>query len=133
MSDAMVAAEPRTNSLTFLSTGHGDLTIEWDEGNNEAMTAQIQALMDKGVSFFKVEDQGKIRKKLVAVPVTSAAEAPDRKLLIKDADIAKIVESGLADISRFSGVAEIKTTGKAATAAEAAATDTVAVKPAKGG
>jgi hypothetical protein len=134
MSDAAaVAVHPRTNSMTFLSVDHGDLTIEWDEGNNDAMTSQIQYLMDKGVTFFKIEDQGKVRKKLVGIPIGSAAEATDRKVLIKDADIAKIVDSGLADISRIAGVTEIKTTGRAATAAEAAGTDTVAVKPAKGG
>jgi len=133
MSDAMAAGEPRTNSMTILSLGHGDLTIEWDEGNNEAMTAQIQVLMDKGVTFFKVEDQGKIRKKLVGTPIASATEATDRKLMIKDADIQKIVDSGLADVARFQGCGEIKTVGRATTAAEAAATDTVAVQPAKGG
>lgn len=131
MSD--VAVQSRTNSIKFLCLGHGDLTLEWDEGNNEAMTAQIQALMDKGVTFFKIEDRGALRKKLVGVPLDTPADATDRKLLIKDPDIGKIVDAGLASIAQFATVGTIKTTGQAKTAAEAAATDTVAVKPAKGG
>lgn len=126
-------AEPTTHICIFPSNAHGDLTIEWDEASQDAITPQIQALMDKGVTFFRLEENGKNRKSTVAVPVNGTDEIKERKLLIKDPDIAKIVEGGLATIARFQGVGEIKTSGKVKTAAEAASTDTVAVQPAKGG
>jgi len=120
-------------SSTFLSTAHGDLTIEWDDANTAAMIEHIQAMMDRGITFFKLEEQGKTRKKTVAVPLGTTAEVSGNKVLIKDADIAQIVDAGLATIARYAGVGDIKTVGTAKTAAEAAATDTIARQPAKGG
>jgi hypothetical protein len=120
-------------SIAFPTAGHGDLTIAWDESKHDAMVAQIQILMDKGVTFHKLEEQGKIRRKTVAVPISNPAEATGRKLLIKDPDIAKIVDAGLATIASFESCGDIKTVGSAKTAVEAASTDTVAVQPARGG
>lgn len=120
-----------TRTTTFFNTGHGDLTMEWDLASHDQMVVEFQLLMDKGVTFFKLEDQGKVRKKLVAVPTT---ELPDnRKLLIKDPDLAKLFESGLGRIARFETCMNLKTVGAARTAEEAASADTVAANAKVGG
>lgn len=130
-------AEPVLHSITFMGTGHGDLTITWDETNQAAMIDHIQGFMDKGIVFYKIEEvaTGKIRKKTTtqAAPISGTGEITDRKLLVKDAQIATLMSAGIADIARFEGVAEIKTVGRATTAAEVAASDTIATKPKTGG
>lgn len=129
MSD--VASGLQTRTTTFLNTGHGDLTMEWSEDKHDQMVAEFQRLMDKGVTFHKLEEQGTLRKKLVAVPTTKLPA--NRKLLIKDPDLAKLFESGLGSIAQFETCMNLKTVGAAKTAKEAASTDTVAVNPKKGG
>jgi hypothetical protein len=51
----------------------GDLTITWDEAHHDAMIAQIQALMDRGVAFYNLSEAGNIRKKPVASPIDGTA------------------------------------------------------------
>jgi hypothetical protein len=43
-----------------------DLTIAWDKDKDPEMVEHIQALMDKGVTFHRLDtvEKGKIRKKL---------------------------------------------------------------------
>jgi hypothetical protein len=60
-----------------------DLTITWDEGNHDAMIAQIQALMDRGVAFYKLSESGNMRKKTVARPISGTGDITERKLLSK--------------------------------------------------
>lgn len=122
-----------TPTTTFLNTGHGDLTIEWNEGTEAQRVEEIQRFMDQGVTFHKLEEQGKLRKKVVAVPITSASEGVSQKLLIKDPDIAKLVASNLGTIARFAGCENIKTVGAARTAEEAAQNDTIATNAKVGG
>ncbi len=122
----------------FMTKAHGDLTIEWDEANHAAVIEEITALQTKGITFHKIDTEttGKLRKKTetIAVPLAMGnLPSAKGKLLIKDPDIAKIIESGLARLgTRFEGVGEIRTVG-IATATEAATQDTVAIQPAKGG
>jgi len=120
----------------FMSTGHGDLTIEWNEAEHDKVIAGIQTLMEKGVSFHRLEEQGKLRKKTVAIPIAGVAEIGDnKKLLIKDEHIRHFIDGGLATIVTWNGVTDgdIKTVGRVDTAEEAAKTDTVAARPARGG
>lgn len=50
--------------------GKGDLTIAWDDPHDTEMIEHIQALMDKGVTFHRIDtvEKGKIRKKLAGQP-----------------------------------------------------------------
>jgi hypothetical protein len=56
---------------------NGDLTIEWDEANHEAVIGQIQALIDRGVAFYKLSETGKIRRK-IGQPIGSTDDITDR-------------------------------------------------------
>jgi hypothetical protein len=44
----------------------GDLTIAWDKDKDPEMVEHIQALMDKGVTFHRIDtvEKGKIRKRV---------------------------------------------------------------------
>ncbi len=127
---------PRKIQAVFMNKAFGDLTIEWDDTNHAAMVEHIAALQKKGVTFHKLDTEttGAIRKKTtpIATPIAGSPSPDTRKLLIKDPDIARIINSGLASLARFAGTVDIKTVGLA-TAAEAATQDTVAIQPAKAG
>jgi hypothetical protein len=50
--------------MTFPMPGNGDLTIAWDAANHDAMIGHIQALIDRGVAFYKLSEAGYIGKKV---------------------------------------------------------------------
>ena len=125
-------ATPVRHSAIFMLFGHGDLKIEWEESNHDAVAAMIQAKMDAGVSFYILDPRSKAKKPPL-VQIENISQATGRNVYIRDPDIAKLVEAGLANIASFAGVGEMKTAGKAKTADEAAKTDTIAVRPAQGG
>jgi hypothetical protein len=72
---------------------NGDVTIEWSAANHKAVIGQIQALIDRGVAFYKLSETRGIRKKIAARPIRGTGDIVDRRLLIKDADITKIIGS----------------------------------------
>ena len=111
---------------------HGDLKVEWNEDVNEEVLKFIQTKMDQGVAFHILDPKSKAKKPPV-MPIETIGEIKNRQVYIRDDDIKNLVESGFASIAKFSGVSELKTVGRAKTAAEAAATDTVAVPPKTGG
>jgi hypothetical protein len=68
---------------------NGDLTIEWDAANHEAVIGHIQALIDQGITFHRIETKGTgkmIPRRVAGRPIGSIADITDRRLLIKDAD-----------------------------------------------
>jgi hypothetical protein len=60
------------------------------------MIGEIQALIDRGVASYKLSEKGGVRTKAVARPISATGKITDRRLLIKDADIAKLSLSALA-------------------------------------
>lgn len=85
-----------------------DLTIAWSKDKHAEMVEHIQALMDKGVTFHRIEtrETGKIRKKLVptATPIASTDQIQDRRLLITDAEIKKLVYPALFELCQNFGI-----------------------------
>jgi len=57
------------------------------------MIGEVQALMDRGVAFHRIEtkETGKIRKRVAGQPIGSTDEIEDRRLLINDAEIEKLL------------------------------------------
>lgn len=85
--------------------GGGDPSIEWDAANHEAMIGQIQALMDRGVTFHRIEtkETGRIRKRVAGQPIGSTDDITDRQLLIADAEIEKLFPA-LFDLCQNLGI-----------------------------
>jgi hypothetical protein len=85
--------------------GKGDLTIEWDAASHDAVIGQIQALIERGVAFHRIETKGtgKIRRKMVGQPIGSTTEISDRRVLITDAEIEKLIPD-LRDLCENFGI-----------------------------
>jgi|HubBroStandDraft_3_1064219.scaffolds.fasta_scaffold330330_2 hypothetical protein len=82
--------------------GDGDLTIAWARAHDAEMIEHIQALMDRGVTFHRIEtkETGKIRKRVMDDPIASTGEIEDRRVLITDAEIEKLVLRGIGHKAR---------------------------------
>ncbi len=121
-----------SRSMTILD-GSGDSTIAWTEDQDEQMRNFIQKKMDDGWSFFIVKPHlgGMLPPKKVKIKKISELKEDDRAVSLRDEDFAQLIQAGLGIGSKPAG--EIETTGRAKTAAEAARTSTVAVKPKRGG
>ena len=46
--------------------GKGDLTITWDEAHHDVMIGHIQALMDRGIAFYKLSEAGNLRNPAIS-------------------------------------------------------------------
>jgi hypothetical protein len=128
-----LATAPRTRSCIFMLQHHGDLQIEWSDANQAEIVQAFQSLMDQGVTFFIRAPEGTEDSPAVRAIGSVDEIAEHKSVFIKDPDIAKIVEAGFARLASFKTTGEIRTIGTAKTAEEAAAADTVAVQPKKGG
>jgi hypothetical protein len=117
-------------SLTMLNEA-GDTTISWTEDRDSEMEAIIQKKMDEGVTFFIVErvDRGEAVMTKLNVPGDARRT---RALLIPDEDLQKFVEAGNAGVAPTPD-APIKKSRVSRDAKEVAKSDSVGVKPRRGG
>jgi len=112
----------------------GDVTIYWDEADDEKMIPVIEAKMKAGVTFFIIEPRaegvGPPRKYLLE----DIEEAKTHRVLqIRDADIADFVKSAdTASVGKTPN-SEVKSVKRAKTAKEAASAQTVGVEMPRGG
>lgn len=114
--------------MTYLNSC-GDSTIAWTEEHDMFWVPAIQAMMDRGVTFFIIEDRGLRR------PLKSAADAPkSRHLAMVDVPepAMALLEQGKADVVA-SPPEPVRPKRRAKTAKEAAEAQTVAVQPRAGG
>lgn len=112
--------------------GHGDLKIEWSEDKQQEVINFIQAKMDTGVTFHIIDPESKAKTPPV-LEIENTNQITGRQVYVRDPDIGKLIEGGFASIASFSGMPELKVTGRAKTAEEAAKQDTVAIAPKRGG
>lgn len=119
------------HTMTLLNAS-GDVTIGWDDANDDAILDFIQAKMDKGYSFFII-DKGKQR------PVVNNLKdarllLQQRKVIINDDQAAKLLEDGVAKLVNSSGSTFDATKGgRAKTAKEVASNNTAVTRPLQGG
>jgi hypothetical protein len=121
-----------TRALTMLNES-GDTTILWDEDRDDEMEAIIAKKMEEGVAFFIIEPRffGFLPPK--RTPLQRAEDArKHRALSIPDADFARFVESGAGEAVK-TPAQPVKSIRKAKSAAEVATSESVGVKPMKGG
>lgn len=116
----------------FMVRGHGDLRIGWEDDKRDEVIAYIQSKMDAGVVFYVIDETSKARQKPL-VEVQSTVQITDRQVFVHDADIARLIETGLANIATFAGAPERKRVRKAATAVDAAESHTIARPQPQGG
>ena len=76
----------------------GDLTLEWDHANHDAVVEQIQRLLDQGTSLYRISPDRRGRTKLV--PLRGVSDIMERRLVLKAIDLDRIM---VANMSRFLG------------------------------
>lgn len=119
----------------------GDLGIAWTADNADAVAEKFQSMIDNGINFYLVEKTpgGSGRTKTTVTNVvggdTLKTQLAAGKVFIKNADIKALIEAGVASLATLEGVGDFKvpTGQKAATGAEAATHDTVALGQRQGG
>ena len=123
----------QTRSTSIMSCDFGDVTIVWDESEDDKMEAIIRKKMDEGVTFFIVEPRmfGLLLPKKTALKKAREARK-HRALALKDPDFATFIEGGSGDVVKSPG-GTVNTVKVATSAKEAAKSQTVGVKPMKGG
>lgn len=122
----------KPRAITFLDQS-GDTTIAWTEDRDEEMLPIIQKKMDEGIVFFIIEPRlgGWLPPKKTELKNAQDA-AQHRALSIRDEDFAKFVGSGAGEVIPTPSASATKSR-KAKDAKEVASSESVAVKPLKGG
>ena len=114
-------------SLTMLNES-GDTTIAWTEDRDDEVEAIIAKKMAEGCTFFIIEPRMGLRS-----PLTDAADArKHRALAIPDADWAKFVGEGGGEAVK-TPAAPVKKTRVSRSAKEVASSQSVGVRPMRGG
>jgi hypothetical protein len=104
----------------------GDVTIEWDAAHDDQVKAWVEALMAKGVVFFIVRGEDQIRLKDFARAI------PERQVVLFGGTVDKMVDGVVRPVGT-PATTEIATSGRAKTADEVVANDTIATQRAVGG
>jgi hypothetical protein len=120
-------------ALTILNET-GDVTITWDEENDERMLAIVEKKMAAGITFFLIEPRmGGLVAPDTSKPLKKVNDALKyRALSMKDEDFEAMVAEGQADLVQ-TPAAPARTVRKARTAREVASSESVGVRPMRGG
>lgn len=143
--DVIESSEALVPAITWLNMS-GDVTITWDEGNQEVVRELVKEKMAQGYSFFilkprklKVLGNKKValthisqleNAKGVVVPDSVVTSLVDR---LGDAEVESVVKSGKAHMAQAPRSASLDTTRRARTADEVVNSQAVAVRPIVGG
>lgn len=127
-----MAKKAEVRAVTILNE-QGDQTIVWTEDRDEAMVEIIRKKMAEGIVFFVIEPRffGLLPSKKTELKNADEARK-HRALAIRDEDFAKFVGDGKGDVVKTPDE-PIRGSRKAASAEEAAKSESVGVKPMKGG
>lgn len=117
-------------ALTMLNES-GDTTIVWTPDRDDEMESIIEKKMAQGCTFFLIDSRFGTRQKL-----TNAGDASKHRMLaIPDEDMRMFVGGGEAGSAAAvpTPTAKVKAVRKAKTAKEVATSESVGVKPSRGG
>ena len=126
-------------SITLLNRS-GDVTIQWDDHNKDAVMAMVRKKMDEGYSFFAIVPRrilGIDAKKKIKLTSDNFEKTADKAvgLLITDNAVAELVKAGSARLGQPAGgdARSVSTTKRLKTPEEVVQKQSVAVKPVFGG
>jgi hypothetical protein len=122
---------PPIRTLSFL-TEHGDNTYGWEAKDDEWVIPMIQRKMDEGYVFWIVQ-RNPMREVRLRRPEESLRE---RSIIIKDNDARILFEQGRIGVVSQTPEEDAATSERlrrATSAVDAAANDTVAHRPPRGG
>jgi antitoxin component of MazEF toxin-antitoxin module len=106
---------------------YGDITIGWDESNNDKVLPILQEMIDQKWLFFILDPEG------IKTPVTDVDQANTKSIVIPNDLLEQLHLSGILKVgARIEG--DLATTGEVARTAEVLATaDAIVTPPASGG
>jgi hypothetical protein len=116
-----------SRALTFLNE-QGDLTITWEEAQDEKMESIIQKKMDEGFVFFIIKPRARKKTELTSVKDAFAK----RTVYIKDEDISKFIEEGHGTVVKTPETSA-ETVRRGKTAKEVASSESVGMRQRRGG
>ena len=116
-----------TRSMTLLDAS-GDTDLEWSKDSDKQMIKAIQAMLDKGYSFFLVNPRNEEYMKRVK----KAADITKRKVRMLDDHLAEMFLGIDVNVTRNMDE-EITTTKRSTNPNEIAKSKSVATKPLRGG
>lgn len=127
-----MAKKQPVRAVTILNES-GDQTIVWTEDRDTEMVEIIRKKMEQGISFFIIEPRffGLLPSKKTPLAKADDARA-HRALAIKDEDFARFVGEGSGDVVKTPDQS-ISTIRRAEKPEEVAKSQSVGVKPMKGG
>lgn len=109
----------------------GDMDITWEDHNDAEMRALFEKKMKEGIVFFEIIPDAEAMKRRRKVTSIDQLSAEARKVSVPDPDIMKLWDEGKLGITRSDH--PVKTRRRIKDPAEAASTDTAAVRQAAGG
>jgi hypothetical protein len=137
--------DPIAPSITFLNST-GDITVTWEKDKEPEMLALIDQKMKAGYTFFILKPRlgGLLgHKRVVAETIADVKKAgsviaPDALgksivMNLGDAEVSAAVAAGHATVMSAARGASMDTVRRAASAAEVAKSQTVAIRPITGG
>lgn len=118
---------------TTILNDHGDVTIVWTEDQDAAVVEVIRKKMSEGVAFFIIEPRmfGLLPPKRTRLKDADEARR-HRALAVGDEDFGKLLSSGIADTAR-TPAAPVKGSRKSKNPEEVAKSQSVGVRPMRGG
>jgi hypothetical protein len=121
-----------SRSLSILNE-MGDVTLFWDEENDEEVIGYIRDQIKKGVSFFEI-------KQLPIIPIKYKSKVSDpgeikgRTVDVKDKDLNKLIADGKLQLGKRKGQEkQIEGEQRISTAEEVVKRNTVGVRQLVGG
>lgn len=120
-------------SIQFLNY-MGDVTIVWDEDDDQKMIDLIQGYMDKGVTFFKLENRALPFLPKKRVKVKSIDEIKDDRVIsLKDEKAMQLVADGVISVVQSSKDNPVATKRLKTAKEVASSTSSMAIRPLVGG
>jgi hypothetical protein len=108
----------------------GDVTIGWTDDNHDAMVEMIREKMAQGFTFFVVRGEDHVRLRKIEDIGT------EREVVLDDSHAEALFKAGkigLVERLRTAASDTIDTIRRAITPEDAATTNTVAIRPMRGG
>lgn len=111
-------------------TGHSEFS--WSKETDHVMVGFIQKKMEEGIRFFILEPRLIFPDKMKKIDSVIDIGA-NRKVVVSDSDMQKIIESGHPVATKLGVNPELKSVGIATTPQQVIDNRTIAIKPARGG
>ncbi len=131
---ALARSQRMRRAMTLTGDGIGDATITWTEDSDDKMIAFIEKKMTEGVTFFLIEPrfEGGVIEMGKGAELKPGDDLSKRAVMIPDEHLKALLDLGAVQIVK-TPPKRARATRTSKDAKEIAKSESVAVKPLKGG